>query len=213
MINSAEGSFSLTSPLTKTYNKIEPSKLYSQGSMAEFTEISSYDPTEVIYFGDNISTDLKIPNSQAGWKTVGIVRELEYELEAITSYDYTSGLCRVMRYDMLLRECEKLNILEVNELAENMRVDRNKFQQAFLRDIHKRPFGSAFRTYETRSLFAYLLGHHCDLYTTAVSNLLEYPLHATFHSRRNFYTHEPNIWQKYAQILSRDWLFSTLDDK
>jgi len=179
----------------------EKHKFWSQGNLFDFTSLSGYKPEEVIYFGDNIPNDLSDSTSQAMWKTVGIVSELESEIEAINSYSYQNDLCRIMRYDMLIEECEREDSEEINSLRIAIKKDRETFLDLFLHRHFKTGFGSIFRTFETRSLFAYLLGQNSDLYTSSVTNFLEYPLHASFYPRRNFYSHEPNLWKSFYRIL------------
>jgi len=102
---------------------------------------------------------------------------------------------------MLMEECEMVDSKEINTLREEIKKDRELFLDTFLQRHFKTGFGSIFRTFESRSLFAHHLGHHCDLYTSSITNFLEYPLHVSFHPRRNFHSHEPNLWREFYRLL------------
>lgn len=68
--------------------------------------------------------------------------------------------------------------------------ERDKYRNV-IKKRYNEQFGSIFRTHSTRTLFFHRLARYSDLYTSHVTNLLKYPLHHKFGSRRQFYDHEP----------------------
>ncbi len=48
--------------------------------MQQFTAMTEWDPSQVLYFGDHVYSDLADPGLKNGWRTGGIIPELEVRL-------------------------------------------------------------------------------------------------------------------------------------
>ena len=67
-----------------------------------------------------------------------------------------------------------------------------------LKKMFNPQFGSVFRTYQNPSYFTRRLVRFADIYSSSISNLLNYPNDVTFYPRRQALPHEPFIEQIVA---------------
>jgi hypothetical protein len=65
-----------------TFSRVDsfgPHSVYYHGCLKDFLDITKWQGSEVLYFGDHLYSDLRGP-AKAGWGTVAIIRELEVNL-------------------------------------------------------------------------------------------------------------------------------------
>lgn len=166
-----------------------PGEVYTHGSLEEFHKLLGISGDKVLYMGDQIYTDLLIPQRMAVWKTAAIIKEVQSEIVTMESEEYRMLLSRLLQVESMLDQAQKMQMKEhITDLKQERREIGKRIKNMF-----NPYFGSMFRTYQERSLFFFNVCRVADIYTSAYENLLEYPLDYAFQIRRVSYPHEPII--------------------
>eukprot|EP01084_Bolivina_argentea_P276708 472208_1 len=177
----------------KPIESLEKHGVYIGGSLKEFHILTGLRNDQVIYFGDNVGSDLIGPSKTGQWKTVAIIKELEREIQVNNDTDFRKNLSYLLDLEHLWFDGQHLreeNDDEINNALSELSNERNMYRDLIKRQYNEK-FGSIFRTHSTRTLFFHRLARYSDLYTSKVTNMLEYPLYYKFGARRQFYDHEP----------------------
>jgi hypothetical protein len=143
-----------------------------------------------------------------GWRTGAIIDEIEREVEIFNKRDYQRTLLWLTTLESLI---EKSMFLENNETQflpsddEQLSQEMNssEIRRMWLRERDElrikakqsfNPyFGSVFRSYNNPSFFSRRLSRFADIYTSNVTNLLNYPVDCHFIPRRVDLAHEQSI--------------------
>ncbi|PIK36877.1 putative 5'-nucleotidase domain-containing protein 3 [Apostichopus japonicus] len=64
-------------PAWSRVKELRKGEYYLEGNVEQFTKLTGWDGSRVLYFGDHIYSDLADPSLQNGWRTGGIIPELE----------------------------------------------------------------------------------------------------------------------------------------
>lgn len=163
---------------------------------------------QVLYFGDHIYGDLAEPFLKHGWRTGAIINEIEHEVNIMNDLDYQRKCCWLVtleqlieksmfltdnddfnvQYDPVVERSHLKNMNAAEIRAELLREREN------LKDFSKKSFnpqfGSIFRSYNNPSFFTRRLSRFADIYTSNVTNLLDYPIDCHFIPRRTDLAHE-----------------------
>ena len=177
----------------KAVDHVEEHGVYVGGSLGEFHRLTKLRNDQVIYFGDNIGSDLSGPSKTGQWKTVAIIKELEREIEVNNNEDFRKSLSYLLDVEHLWFDAQHLRDLGdemINDQLTELGRERGKYRDLIKREYNQQ-FGSIFRTHSTRTLFFHRLAKYSDLYTSRVTNMFQYPLYYKFGARRQFYDHEP----------------------
>jgi hypothetical protein len=127
------------------------------------------------------------------WKTAAIIRELAHDVEISSSADFQKLLSDLLKIEIMIEEAQFLQngktdheaTRVIQEMLDHRQEIRTKLKNAF-----NPYFGSVFRTYEERTLFFFNLCRVGDLYTSSLTNFLNYPLDFSFQVKRTVYPHE-----------------------
>jgi len=177
----------------KAVDQIEEHGVYVGGSLVEFHRLTKLRNDQVIYFGDNIGSDLSGPSKTGQWKTVAIIKELEREIEVNNQEEFRTSLSYLLDVEHLWFDAQHLKELgdeQIDKQLQELGAERSRYRDLIKREYNKQ-FGSIFRTHATRTLFFHRMAKYCDLYTSKVTNMVNYPLNYKFGARRQFYDHEP----------------------
>ncbi len=165
---------------------------------------------QVLYFGDHIYGDLAEPFLKHGWRTGAIINELEHEVTTMNQLQHQQNNCWLVTLEQLIERSmhleedqEEMIIEDRDELIKNSHMNRMssceiKIELLRQRDELKmmskasfnKQFGSVFRSYNNPSFFNRRLSRFADIYTSNVTNLLDYPIDCRFIPRRTDLAHE-----------------------
>ncbi len=165
---------------------------------------------QVLYFGDHIYGDLAEPFLKHGWRTGAIINELEHEVATMNQLQHQRNNCWLVTLEQLIERSMFLEedqgdlvIEEGDELLRNSHMKKMSTWQIraeFLREREElkiasrtsfnKQFGSVFRSYNNPSFFTRRLSRFADIYTSNVTNLLDYPIDCHFIPRRTDLAHE-----------------------
>jgi hypothetical protein len=127
------------------------------------------------------------------WKTAAIIRELAHDIEISSSSAFQSLLRDLLKIEIMLEEAQFLQNgsgdQEAQQVIQDMLDHRQEIRMK-LKNVFNPYFGSAFRTYDERTLFFFNLCRVGDLYTSSLTNFLNYPLNFSFQVKRTVYPHE-----------------------
>lgn len=177
----------------KAVDHLEEFGVYVGGSLQEFHRLTQLRNDQVIYFGDNVGSDLIGPSKTGQWKTVAIIKELEREIQVNNDDDFRKKLSYLLDVEHLWFDAQHLREEgdeNIAEMLSELSAERGRYRD-IIKKRYNENFGSIFRTHATRTLFFHRLARYSDLYTSKVTNMLDYPLNYKFGSRRQFYDHEP----------------------
>ncbi|SPQ93953.1 5'-nucleotidase domain-containing protein [Plasmodiophora brassicae] len=170
-------------------DRLVPNEIYTQGSLTEFTRLTGWPGDSVLYFGDQIYSDLVEPQRLGAWKTAAVIKELEKEIKITHGHEYRRNLHRLLYLENLIADGQTYGGDEIKAAVAKLKQERDATRKLLKLCINKH-FGSTFRTYNSQTRFFYNIARYADIYTSRVSNLMSYPLDATFYSRRSFLPHE-----------------------
>jgi len=68
-------------------NYVESGKVYVEGALSEFNRLFG-DPQGVLFMGDSVYADLRVPSRVARWKTAAIIKEILHEATVMMSTKY-----------------------------------------------------------------------------------------------------------------------------
>lgn len=180
-------------------------EVYYEGNLFEMLEHTGWIRNEVLYFGDHIYGDLAEPFLKHGWRTGAILHEVEQE---VTVSNQKVNQRNVLWLNTLEKLIEKTMFLHDKPSDKDELSDTSSFsnlsayelrtiwleERAQLKNANKiafNPFfGSVFRSYNNPSFFSRRLSRFADIYTSNVTNLLQYPMDHQFIPRRVDLAHE-----------------------
>lgn len=169
----------------KSLNK---NMIYTKGNVKLINDMTGWKPREVLYFGDHPSSDLAELTLEHGWRTAAIVHELIDEIRAINRQDFK----RESQWMQILTELLNINrdYSDDDQHIIHKWIEERLGAKDFLKEAVNPYFGSLFRTYQNKTLFSRRLFRFCDIYTTRLSNLLNYSLYHHFLPKRELMPHE-----------------------
>ncbi|KAL5004234.1 hypothetical protein ScPMuIL_017690 [Solemya velum] len=172
---------------------LEKGKVYQQGNFYLLRQMTGWNGSKVLYFGDHVYSDLADPSLKHGWRTGAIIPELENEIVKINSPDFKSAVHWLNVLQELIEEIQCDSSPESRILTQQWLNERNQLRQ-FTKTQFNPYFGSLFRTYHNPTYFSRRLSRFADLYTSDLVNLLQYSVNHTFYPRRLALPHEPHSY-------------------
>lgn len=179
-------------------SELNRNEVYYEGNFYQMLKATGWQSNKCLYFGDHIYGDLEQPFLKFGLRTGAIINEVEYEVNVLNSVDYQRTVAWLNILEDLLEQSMFLtdsswdglaSIQEIRALWLQERDDlRVKIKQTF-----NPYFGSIFRANNNPSFFSRRLSRFADIYTSNVSNLLNYPIDSHFIPRRIDLAHEQSI--------------------
>lgn len=113
----------------------------------------------------------------------------QYEIETLNLVDFKRNANWLQMLTQLIedhQDCE--NADEQRVLAEWM-AERDQLRNS-IKIVFNRQFGSVFRTYHNPTYFSRRLFRFADIYTSNITNLMQYSVNHTFYPRRGVMPHE-----------------------
>lgn len=162
--------------------KLEKGKIYYEGSLSEFGQLTGWNQKSVLYFGDQVNADLAEPSLRFGWRTAAIVPELAKEIETYNSSEFIE---LVHRLNVIESEYDQFadHGKDYAHICAALLEDRQQIKRS-LKAAFKSPFGSIFRCDLTKSHYARQCERYAELYTSSISNLSNTCLERTFYPPR-----------------------------
>lgn len=168
-------------------------EVYYEGNLFDMIEHTGWPSTKVLYFGDHIYGDLAQPFLKFGWRTGAIINEIEKEISVLNRREYHQCVAWLNALENLI---QKLNFAQEDYEGETCSEIKTKWlrERDTLRERAKwmfNPyFGSVFRAHNNPSFFSRRLSRFADIYTSNVTNLLDYPVNGQFIAKRSDLPHE-----------------------
>ncbi|CAH8447770.1 unnamed protein product [Heterobilharzia americana] len=164
--------------------------MYEGGCLEQMIKLTGWSSTSILYFGDHVYADLADVASTYGWMTGAVIPELEQELIAANDSDFKMKLKRLRILEKLIQENQHVHSSKAKLLLEAWLDERNALRRVS-KFVFNPQFGSIFRSFHNPSYFSQRLGQYATLYTSRVTNLLQFPLDHAFFPKRTALPHEP----------------------
>lgn len=179
-------------------SKLEKGEIYMEGTVFELLKMTGWHGSQVIYFGDQIFSDLADITLNFGWRTGAIIAELEKEVETLNSSEFREAVSALQALQQLVDEGQENNLDKsvLNQLIQQR--DALRFET---KTLFNPQFGSIFRTHHNPTYFSRRLFRYSDIYMSHITNLLKYSLKHTFLPRRGLLPHETRISQ--VELINR----------
>jgi hypothetical protein len=156
------------------------------GSVNEMMRLTGWHGKQICYLGDHVFADLAEPSRQAGWLTGAIVRELEHEIDVLSSNEYRELSSEGKRIE------EDMSLVSSNVDFEAVEIRRNS-NFKYKSNMLNRNFGSVFSSRGQSSMFGWNVRRMSDFYTSRLDNLLNYPSDYRFFPKQ--LEHMPHAYQ------------------
>jgi HAD superfamily 5'-nucleotidase-like hydrolase len=177
----------------ESVREFKKGEIYYEGNLYEMIEHTGWPSQRVLYFGDHIYGDLAQPFLKFGWRTGAIINEIEDEIIKLNNLDYQRSITWLCALENLL---EILMNVEEDYAGESLEEIKQKWfaEREEIREKAKKMinpyFGSVFRANNNPSFFSRRLSRFADIYTSNVTNLLEYPVGYHLIAKRLDLAHE-----------------------
>ncbi|CAF0919650.1 unnamed protein product [Brachionus calyciflorus] len=186
-----------------TVSELNRNEVYYEGNFYEMLKATGWQSNKCLYFGDHIYGDLEQPFLKFGLRTAAIINEVEQEVNIINSLEYLrtttwlNSLENLIEHSMFVSDTPGDNLPSLEEIRtfwfQEREILRKKIKKSF-----NPYFGSIFRANNNPSFFSRRLSRFADIYTSNVSNLLNYPIDYHFIPRRIDLAHEQSTRVKMA---------------
>nr|XP_027201154.1 5'-nucleotidase domain-containing protein 3-like [Dermatophagoides pteronyssinus] len=171
---------------------LDRDKIYMEGTVSGLLKMTGWNSNRVIYFGDQIYSDLADITLNFGWRTGAIIAELEKEIETHNSPEFKEAVSALQALQQLVDEGNENN---VDEAILNQLIQQRDALRFEAKTLFNPQFGSIFRTHHNPTYFSRRLFRYSDIYMSQLTNLLKYSLKHTFLPRRGLLPHETRISQ------------------
>ncbi|XP_068111114.1 5'-nucleotidase domain-containing protein 2 [Hyperolius riggenbachi] len=172
---------------------LDKDKIYKQGNLFDFLQLTGWRGSKVLYFGDHIYSDLADLMLRHGWRTGAIVPELETEIRTINTEQYMHSLTWQQALTGLLERMQMHRDAESKQVLQEWIRERQELRSV-TKNLFNPQFGSIFRTYHNPTYFSRRLIRFSDIYMASICCLLNYDINFTFYPRRTPLQHEAPLW-------------------
>ena len=205
-------------PILRGVKRFKKGEMYQGGNSRDFEKLLRCSGEEILYIGDHIFGDILRSKRSAAWRTALIVEELESELQKslerhqdIENLHYLEAQRRRLDdasnfhrqelnlYQKAMKSNPALSKARLNELKQ-IRSQTNSQLKTVIKklellassiDCTFNPYwGMVFKQEQENSKFGEQVTRHACLYTSRVSNFLEYSNYQYFRSPRDLLPHE-----------------------
>jgi len=173
--------------------ELKKGRIYVGGTISDLERLTGWAGGKVMYFGDHPYADLADVTLVHGWKTAAIIRELEQEIAQINTDEYKWAVNWMQILKSLIDEHQQTENSEELEVLDEWNKEVGDIELK-LKQMFNPYFGSAFRSYNNPTYFSRRLFRFSDIYTSRVTNLLQYSLKHKFYPRRGVLPHEFKSW-------------------
>ncbi|XP_069592937.1 5'-nucleotidase domain-containing protein 2 isoform X1 [Ranitomeya imitator] len=172
---------------------LEKGKIYKQGNLFDFLQLTGWRGSKVLYFGDHLYSDLADLMLRHGWRTGAIVPELKNEIRIINTEQYMHSLTWQQALTGLLQRMQTYQDAESKQVLSEWMRERQELRSV-TKNLFNPQFGSIFRTFHNPTYFSRRLIRFSDIYMASISCLLNYDINFTFYPRRTPLQHEAPLW-------------------
>lgn len=186
-------------------NSFKKGNIYYEGNLFDMLQHTGWPRNGVLYFGDHIYGDLAEPFLKHGWRTGAILTEIEQEVSIVNKKEYQRNILWQTTLEKLIEKSmfvenenfltaqtsstSSFHSLSMPELRNIWLKERDVLRED-AKNLFNPYFGSVFRTTTNPSFFSRRLARFADIYTSNVTNLLNYPVDCHFIPRRSSLPHE-----------------------
>lgn len=175
------------SQLWERVTKLEKNKVYIEGTVTQLQAMTGWCGNSVLYFGDQIYSDLADLTLNYGWRTGAIIWELANEIKILNSEEFRHTVSWLQSLQHLIEEMQDHE--DIEDFIEQLLQERDQLRKT-TKSLFNANFGSIFRTHHNPTYFSRRLFRYSDIYMSHVTNLLNYSLRHTFYPRRGALPHE-----------------------
>eukprot|EP00088_Acartia_fossae_P035820 TRINITY_DN36939_c0_g1_i1.p1 TRINITY_DN36939_c0_g1~~TRINITY_DN36939_c0_g1_i1.p1 ORF type:complete len:154 (+),score=15.14 TRINITY_DN36939_c0_g1_i1:343-804(+) len=148
---------------------------------------------KVMYFGDHPYADLADVTLHHGWKTAAVIRELEKEIAMMNTNEFKWGVNWQQVLKSLIEDHQDIEDVEAKQVIGEWKSEVDAVCLS-LKNMFNPHFGSMFRSYNNPTYFSRKLFRFSDIYTSRVTNFMQYNHNHTFYPRRGALPHEFKSW-------------------
>lgn len=167
--------------------------VYGEGNVDSLKKYAGLGTSEVIYFGNQVHSDLIDPVERVGWRTGAVVPELESEIKIVATEGYIKDIEWLLTLENLIQVLQVNTGSESNALLRQWKKER-KILRRKSKHLFNPYFGSMFRTFENPTSFSSRIRRYADLYMSSVENMANYSDDFHFLPVRNLMPHERKSW-------------------
>ncbi|XP_037925825.1 5'-nucleotidase domain-containing protein 3 isoform X2 [Hermetia illucens] len=169
--------------------KLNRNKIYYEGTVKQLQELTGWRGHSVLYFGDHPYSDLADVTLEHGWRTGAIINELTHEISTLNNEQFKTNANWLQMLTQLIEDYQDDDNEDARKALDRWMQERDQLRHA-TKKIFNKQFGSVFRTYHNPTYFSRRLFRFADIYTSNITNLLEYSVNHTFYPRRGVMPHE-----------------------
>ncbi|XP_019871292.2 5'-nucleotidase domain-containing protein 3 isoform X2 [Aethina tumida] len=169
--------------------KLEKGVIYYEGTVKQLQELTGWRGHQVLYFGDHPYSDLADVTLEHGWRTGAIITELTHEIATLNNVNFKKNANWLQMLTQLIEDHQDCEDPEEQKILMKWMNERDKLRND-IKYVFNQQFGSVFRTYHNPTYFSRRLFRFADIYTSNITNLLNYSVNHTFYPRRGVMPHE-----------------------
>lgn len=169
--------------------KLEKGNVYYEGTVKQLQDMTGWRGHQVLYFGDHPYSDLADVTLEHGWRTGAIIHELTHEIRTLNCSGYKQNANWLQMLTQLIEDCQDCATVEEQMVLAKWMGERDDLRHA-MKGVFNKQFGSVFRTYHNPTYFSRRLFRFADIYTSTITNLMNYSVNHTFYPRRGVMPHE-----------------------
>lgn len=169
--------------------KLEKGRIYYEGTVKQLQELTGWRGHQVLYFGDHPYSDLADVTLEHGWRTGAIINELTHEIATLNNPEFKKDANWLQMLTQLIEDHQDCEDPEEIEILAKWMAERDRLRNS-IKCVFNENFGSVFRTYHNPTYFSRRLFRFADIYTSSITNLLNYSVNHTFYPRRGVMPHE-----------------------
>jgi len=143
----------------------------------------------VLYFGDHPYSDLADVTLEHGWRTGAIINELTHEISTLNKSEFKQNANWLQMLTQLIEDHQDCEGVEEQKVLTKWMAERDQLRND-IKCVFNEQFGSVFRTFHNPTYFSRRLFRFADIYTSNITNLLNYSVNHTFYPRRGVMPHE-----------------------
>ncbi|XP_076262065.1 5' nucleotidase C isoform X1 [Rhynchophorus ferrugineus] len=169
--------------------KLEKGVIYYEGTVKQMQELTGWRGHQVLYFGDHPYSDLADVTLEHGWRTGAIITELTHEIATLNDPEFKKNANWLQMLTQLIEDHQDCEDPEEQKILAKWMAERDRLRND-IKYVFNKQFGSVFRTYHNPTYFSRRLFRFADIYTSNLTNLLNYSVNHTFYPRRGVMPHE-----------------------
>ncbi|XP_044740983.1 5'-nucleotidase domain-containing protein 3 isoform X2 [Chrysoperla carnea] len=172
--------------------RLEKGTIYYEGTVKQLQDMTGWRGHQVLYFGDHPYSDLADVTLEHGWRTGAIINELTHEIETLNKPRFKQNANWLQMLTQLIEDHQDFDDAEAQAILAKWMQERDVLRNE-IKKVFNEQFGSVFRTYHNPTYFSRRLFRFADIYTSNITNLLNYSVNHTFYPRRGVMPHESII--------------------